>query len=260
MDLESYDVEGGTMQGLYHDGSHWATVSAFFSSSRFRGGFKRGTNMMDMILGILKPMLATIYPNNLGQIGLWHLAPDEFGDTTVVVSGDPTDDHMTILRGSQSTRRRDLVNIITFEYKNIGDTTNEAAPPDTGQYSDATWESKNQASIDTYRERPKVLSTKWAVDSSLIESQGNRFITRYKDPFEIYRIRGTLVHIAGLELADVVSITEPTLDEVSRPAQVTEITIDPIRNETDLVVNEDPVIVENFCIVDVGLVDTDKIW
>ena len=70
----SYDVVSGAPQSVYADSANWTAVASDFSTTICRGYWAKGSNLMEMIQGILKAMNATIYPSTDGRIAIWALA------------------------------------------------------------------------------------------------------------------------------------------------------------------------------------------
>lgn len=256
---ESYNVLAGASQIYQHDFGHWADVQAAFAAVHVAGIFDRNTRTIELIQGMLRLVLATIYPNNLGQIGIWHLAPSEFGDTTKFVYGDPTRADASILKHTRKTEDRNIVNRVVINYKDIGSPMIDG---ETGYLAQVAYETID--AVSQFSDHPLIIDSVWAMTPSQVEASGNRMLLRFKDPYNVHRIKGTLVTLAGLELVDTLTIQEDFLSESLTKGLVQSVSIDTMRNEVDVLVEENNIITTGFAIVGTSTVETgepaDNVW
>ncbi len=255
-----YDVIAGASRTIYDESAHWDDVDTVFDTTTCRGYRAKGSNLMDMIQGLLRAMNATIYPSASGQIAIWHLAPDGVGVTTAEISGDPDADVVSIVAAERLSDHGDLVNSTIWTYGDLNFTTGDdgAIPTIQGlempkdDFAATPFVDPITAAVVV---RHKDVAIGWAIDSVTIDAASNRYLNRYKTDVPVFRIAGTIAKIFTNEITDAVSISEPFLAEVDRKIQVAQIACRPLENTADLVGWLDPVLAENYARVGTALVD-----
>lgn len=255
-----YDVIAGASQTIFADSSHWDDVDTAFNTTLCRGHWAKGSNLMEMIQGLLRAMNATIYPSTSGQIAIWHLAPDGVGATDAEISGDPDAPILSIAAAERVSSHLDVVNSTIWTYGALefqaGD---DGAAPTIQQLAMAKDDFADTPFKDPITDavvvRHKDVAIGWAIDSVTIDAASNRFINRFKTDVPTYRISGTLAKILTNEITDAVSITEPFLGEIARKIQVAQVGCRPLENTAELVGWLDPVLTADYAIVGTAVVD-----
>lgn len=240
--VESYDVGAGSSQSIEFDSSHWDDVEARFTSIQVRGQFTKGTNVMDLIQGLLVGANASLFPSSTGQIGIYHFHPDDVGTASVVVTGDPEDPDVSILSARRLEDKRELKNRVVVSYKTL-----------TG-LEDASFEAKDSTSPYAV-DLPLPLTSVWAWTPTQIENTANNLMIRKRRPTPQYHIEGTLRVLSYHEVGQLLALTEPELSEAEHPVQVTEISIDVLANQVEMIAWNDPGVFANFFRVGTSAID-----
>lgn len=231
--VESYDVGAGSSQNVEYDSAHWDDVEARFTSIQVRGEFEKGANVMDLIQGLLVGANASLFPSGTGQIGIYHFHPDDVGTASVVVTGDPEDPDVSILRARRLEDKRELKNRVVIAFKTL-----------TG-LEDASFEAADATSpypVDL----PLSLASVWAWTPTQIENTANSLLVRKRRPVPDYHVTGTLRVLSYHELGQLLALTEPELSEAGLPVQVTEISLDVLANQVEILARNDPAVFAQF--------------
>lgn len=263
----SYDVLGGATQSLFYDPSHWDDVEAFFSSSKVRGYWTKGTRVIDMIQDLLKVMNASLYPTPTGQIAIWHLAPEEVGATTGSATGDPEDPEVSILEAERIDSSEALANVVQWEYLDMAFAAGQDGQAPAIEPAFVTKDDLAGTGFEEYPgssdplELHRSVRVSWAVDDVTIDAAATRLLNRYKVRAPTFRIRGSISHVLEHDIVDAVSITEPVLSEFGTKILVTEVGLNAMANEAELIGYVDPVVSENYARVGISVVDgADKVF
>ncbi len=231
--VESYDVGAGSSQDVEYDSAHWDDVEARFTSIQVRGEFEKGANVMDLIQGLLVGANASLFPSGTGQIGIYHFHPDDVGTSSVVVTGDPEDPDVSILRARRLEDKRELKNRVVIAFKTL-----------TG-LEDASFEAPDTTSpypVDL----PLSLASVWAWTPTQIENTANNLLVRKRRPTPQYHITGTLRRLSYHEIGQLLALAEPELSEAGLPVQVTELSIDVLANQVEAIAWNDPAVLSTF--------------
>lgn len=251
--VQVYDV----INGAYYSDPFWdavawglATAATFESINSgqdntytLRGHWPAGTRVMRMIQDALKLVNGSIYSTPTGQLGIWLLRPST--GATVDLNGRVGDGYIEILGAAISDTLDYTVNSVRFEYLN-------------GVGEDAYYATEDSdPSIN--ETRSATISSGWRVRGEVAQSGANIFLNRFKDARREYTVNTTL---AGV-LADValgISVNEPDLGLTAETTDVTEINMDLLGHTAQIKAHIDPVSLANYCHIDSGQIDVDRIW
>lgn len=258
------DVIGGGTMSIYDDSDGaWTDAITLFSTVTVRGYFAKGTRVIDMIQALLRFMNASLFPSRSGQVGIWVVNPRQVGSQSVVVTGDPAAPNRSILNARRYKDRTVWATRVAYKYRSLGFTAGqdgvdtEGAQPGSGTpgkfvIREATVDVSDPSAARLVGDEIDLL---WALDEIQVESAANKHLNRFKQPNDAFVVDGTLTSIAHLDLHDVLSITEPELDEVLSPIQALEVVVDPLRNQASVVGQYDPVVFGTYAQVDLSVVD-----
>ncbi len=257
---KSYNVISGASQDVWYDSSHWTTVDTAFNTTKCRGYWPKGSNLMEMIQGLLKVMNATIYPSYDGRIAIWHLEAGGVGDTTQEITGDPDAEEIQIAEAERLSDHEDVVNSTAWTYGHLDFTAGaDGTEPSIEELVMSKDDLDSTTFVDPVTAEPVVRhkdhALGWAISAATVDSATNLYLNRFKVDVPVYRIRGTLARIATSDITDAVSVTEPFLAVASKKIQVAQIGIRILENVGELVGWIDPVVNADYAIVGTSVWD-----
>lgn len=228
----------------FYDSTNWAAFVTDTAGDEIGGFWPKGTPVSRMIQDALKIIHGSIYSVPNGRLAIWHLSPNT--DTRVSLNGDPEQGTVSIIEASTAHDLTEKVSAVTYEYLDLEG--NDAAVTSTD--------------ADTVLITPKIETVRigWRARGLSVESAANIHLNRLKAGRREYTVKATL---AGL-LADVgagVSITDPDIDLTVEASDVTEISMDLLNNKVTIKAHVDPVVIEDYAIVEIATVGgTEVVW
>lgn len=224
---------------LYEESTVWGFAALTnhavqrYRTTSMKGTWEIGTEIIDLVQGILRVINASLYTMPNGQIALWETQPNELN--AVDLNGDPARGPVNILSIRQRDALDEIFNRVRYKYRSLN-TQDQAELTDSTTDTDLT--------IDRTR---TVDLGMWEVDKASLLAAADKLLQRLRRNRRSYTIRTTLIG-SVLDLDEPIAFVDPML-QVVQQSLVRERAWAAMQNEADLVAQLDPVVLANYAVV-----------